>query len=79
MFQLTKFSHTRILQVYHSVLNKWASKSTHFSYIGMVTQCKLASIDLNQVETLEQAKMKNGDEWYDVFFQRLPKPSLLSL
>ena len=30
MAHLTKFSHTGVLEVYHSVLNKWAPKSTHF-------------------------------------------------
>ena len=33
---LTQFSRTGVLEVYHSLLNKWAPKSTHFSYKGMV-------------------------------------------
>ena len=62
MVQLTKFSHTGILEVYHSVLNKWASKSTHFSNKGMVAPCNLGTIDFNQGETFELAKTKSGDD-----------------
>ena len=29
---LTRFSYTASLEVYHSLLNKWVPKSTHFSY-----------------------------------------------
>ena len=47
MVQLTKFSHAGILEVYHSVLNKWVPKSTHFSYKVMFAWCKLAAIDFN--------------------------------
>ena len=70
MVQLTKFSYTKILEEYHSVLNKCTPKNTHFFYRGMVANCKLAAIDINQGETLEQAKMKNGDDHvcYNVMF-----------
>ena len=68
MFQLPKFSQTRILEEYHSVLNKWAPKSIHISYKGMVAWCKLAAINFNQGQTLEQAKTKSGDDRYSVCF-----------
>ena len=55
---LTKFSHTGILEVYHSVMNKWVPKSTHFSFDGMVSRCKLAAIDFNSGQHLQQAKTK---------------------
>ena len=31
MTYLTQFSHTGVLEVFHSLLNKWTPKSTHFS------------------------------------------------
>ena len=70
MVQLTKFSHTGILEVNHSVLHKWTPKSTHLSYKGMVARCKLAAIDFNQWETPEQPKTKSGDDLYNVCFFR---------
>ena len=73
MLQLNKFSYTGILKVYHLMLPKWAPKSTHFSYKGMVAQCKLAAIDFNQGETLEQAKTKSGDDRYNVCFSKTMK------
>ena len=47
---------TGILEVYHSVLNKWAPKSTYFSYKDMVARFKVSAINSNQGEALEQAK-----------------------
>lgn len=38
----TRFSHTGTLEVYHSLYNKWAPKSQHFSYLGMITRSQLA-------------------------------------
>ena len=49
MVHLTKFSYTGVLEVYHSVLNKWASRSTHFSYKGMVAWCEPPAIDFNPI------------------------------
>ena len=72
MVQLTKFSLTGILELCHSVLNKWAPKSTHFSYKVTVAWSKLAAIDFNQGETLEQAKTKGGDDHY-VCFSKIMK------
>ena len=68
MFQPTTFSLTGILETYHSVLNKWAPKSTHFFYKGMVARCKSAAIHFNQGETPDQAKTKSGDDRYNVCF-----------
>ena len=73
MVHLTNFSHTGILEVYHSVLNKWAPKSIHFFNKGLVARCKFAAIDFNQRKTLEQAKMKSRDGRYNVCFSKIKK------
>ena len=61
MVQVTKFLH------------KLAPKSTHFSYKAMVTWCKLAAINSNQWETLEQANTKSGDDRYNVCLSKIMK------
>ena len=68
-----------MLEVYHSLLNKWTDKSTHFSYKGIVSRCKLAAIDFNQGKTLEQAKTMMEMILIMFVFQRLQKPGRLSL
>ena len=35
---LTKFCHTGVLEVYHSLYNRWAPKGQHFSYAGMLAR-----------------------------------------
>ena len=47
MKHLTRFSHTGSLEVYHSLLNKWVPKSTHFLYEGMIVWSQLAAVDFN--------------------------------
>ena len=73
MRHLTKFSHTGVLEVYHSVLNKWAPKSSHFSFKGMSARCKLAAIDFNQNSNLKQAKTKCGDDRYNLVYSKITK------
>ena len=68
-----------MLEVCHSLLNKWTHKSTHFSYKGIVSRCKLAAIDFNQGKTLEQAKTMMEMILIMFVFQRLQKPGRLSL
>ena len=53
MVHLTQFSHIGVLEVYHSQFNKWAPKSTHFSYKNMVARSQLTAIDFNQSQNLE--------------------------
>ena len=50
-----------------------ASKSTHFSYKGMVARCKLAAIDFNQGQKLEQAKTMSGNKRFNVCFSKVTK------
>ena len=47
---LTKFSHTRILEIYHALYNKWAPKSQHFSNLGMITRSQLAIKGVNSTK-----------------------------
>ena len=73
MAHLTKFSHTGVLEVYHSVLNKWAPQSTHFSYKRMIARCKLAAIGFNQGQKLGQAKTMSGNKRFNVCFSKVTK------
>ena len=70
---LIKLSNTGIFELYLSVLNKWAPKSTHFSYKGMVARCKLVAIDFNQGQKLEQAKATSGNNRFNVCFSKVTK------
>ena len=77
--QLTCFSHTGSLEVYHSLYNNWLPKSHHFSYEGMVARSQLAAIDFNLGSGLEQAKTTEGESRYNVCFSKYtntwtPKP-----
>ena len=57
---LTEFSHTGILEVYHSLYNKYCPKRLHFSYKGMIARSQLAILDFNSGVGLSQAKTKKG-------------------
>jgi hypothetical protein len=68
---LAQFYHTGSLEVYHSLYNKCAPKSQHFSYIGMITRSQLAVLDFNQGSNLEQATTKKGNKRYNVNFSKI--------
>ena len=70
---LTEYSHTGTLEVYHSLLNRWIPKSTHFSYTGMYARSQLAILDFNSGSHLEQAKTKAGNKRYNVSFSKITK------
>ena len=73
MAHLAKFTHTGVLEVYHSVLNEWTPKNTHFPYKEMVARFKLAAIDFNQSQKLDQAKTMSGNKRYSVYFSKVTK------
>lgn len=70
---LTEFCHTGVLEIYHSVYNKWAPKRQHFSYAGMITRSQLAIMDFNEGSNLEQATTKKGEKRYNVQFSKITK------
>ena len=67
---LNKFCHTGVLEVFHSLYNKWAPKRQHFSYQGMLARSQLAIMDFNLRSNSKQAKTKEGEDKYKVQFQR---------
>ena len=68
-----KFCHTGVLEVYHSLYNKWAPKRQHFLYAGMLTKSQLAIMDFNEGSNLEQAKTEKGEKRYNVQFSKVTK------
>ena len=73
MKHLTNFSRTGMLEVYHSLYNKWIPKSTHFSFRGMVARSQLAAIDFNLETDLKQATTGTGDKRYRVTSSKMTK------
>ena len=65
-----------VLEIYHSLYNKWAPKRQHFSYPGMLARSQLAIMDFNEGSNLEQTTTEKGDERYNVEFSKLPKAGL---
>ena len=58
--KLTEFHHTGSLEVYHSLLLKYAPKRLHFSYKGMIARTQLAVIDHNSNVKRQHALVKKG-------------------
>ena len=70
---VVEFSHTGILEIYHSLYNKWAPKRKHFSYGGMLARTQLAVMDFNQGSKLEQATTASGEKRYNIQFSKVTK------
>lgn len=72
--KLTEFHHTGSLEVFHSLLLKYAPKRLHFSYQGMVARTQLAVIDHNSNVKRQQALVKRGKNMgakrYNVVFPK---------
>lgn len=73
MVKLTEFHHTGNLEVFHSLLLKYAPKRKHFSYRGMVGRTQLAVIDHNINSNRKQATTKSGDQRYQLVFPKTRK------
>ena len=65
--------HTRILEIFHILYNKWIAKSQHFSHLGMVTRSQLAVMDFNSGSDLPQAKTKGGQGKYNLGYSKITK------
>ena len=59
--KLTDFCHTGKIEVYHSMMLKYASKREHYSYQGMVARTQLAALDNNANTGRSQAVIKSGE------------------
>ena len=64
---LTKFCHTGVLEVYHSLYNKWAPKRQHFFYAGMLARSQLAIMNFNQGSNLKQ----DGEDRFHVLSSKI--------
>ena len=70
---LTKFCHTGVLKIYHSLYNKWAPTRQHFSYLGMLARSQLAIMDFNEGSNLEQVTAEKDEKRYNVQFSKITK------
>ena len=59
--KLSDYCHTGALEVYHSMLLKYAPKRLHFNYAGMQTRLQLAAMDHNYNVDRKLAKDKEGN------------------
>ena len=68
---LTDFNHTDILEVYHSLYNKYSPKRLHFSYPDMIARAQLTVLDFNSGAGLAHRKNKQGDLQYKHQFSKI--------
>ena len=73
---LTRFCHTGVLEIYHSMYNKWVLKRQHFPYLGVLARSQLAIIDFNEGSNLEQATTEKGEKRYNEQFSKITKSYL---
>lgn len=67
---ITGFCHTGQLEVYHSVLLKYAPKRQHFSYEGMWCRTQLAAIDHNYHVGRKQAVTRTGRPRFSIVYPK---------
>ena len=73
LFYLTKFCRTGVVEIYHSLYNKWAPKWQHFSYLVMLAKSQLAIMDFNKGSYFEEATTEKGEKRYNVQFSKITK------
>ena len=62
-----------VLEIYHSLYNKWVPKRQHFLYLGMLARSQLAMMSFNEGSSLEQATAEKGEKRYEVQFSKITK------
>ena len=68
---LANFKHTGVLEVFHSLYNKYCPKRLHFSYRGMIARLQLAILDFNSGVGLNQATTSNQQLRYKQQFSKV--------
>ncbi|XP_063076993.1 uncharacterized protein LOC134466993 [Engraulis encrasicolus] len=68
--QMTLFKHTGSLEVYHSVILKYAEKRLHFSYDSMRARSQLAILDHNNNLERPQATTQDGQARYKAAYSK---------
>lgn len=71
--KLSKFCHTGNLEVYHSLVLKYAPKRNHFHYPAMRARLQLAALDHNHNVDRALATDKNGQPITHQFFSKARK------
>ncbi|XP_073714613.1 uncharacterized protein [Misgurnus anguillicaudatus] len=71
--QMALFKHTGELEVFHSALLKYCSKSLHFHYTSMVARTQLAVLDHNENVGRQQAATITGVPRYNIVYPKHTK------
>ncbi|XP_060072662.1 uncharacterized protein LOC132552497 [Ylistrum balloti] len=71
--KLSPFHQTYSLEVFHSVVNHFASKSTHFFYSSMQARLYLTALHYNENGKKERAYTKEGQEKWQISYPKSKK------